>query len=43
MSPRAALALIAGFVLADGVTSTLPNWNGLASDLVRFALLLALI
>ncbi|OOW82068.1 hypothetical protein Xclt_13705 [Xanthomonas axonopodis pv. clitoriae] len=43
MSPRAALALIAGFVLADGVTSTLPNWNGLASDLVRFALLLTLI
>ncbi|MEA5124019.1 hypothetical protein [Xanthomonas floridensis] len=43
MSPRAALALIAGFVLADGATSALPGWTGPASDLVRFAVLLVLI
>ncbi|MDV2449629.1 hypothetical protein NYR97_12760 [Xanthomonas hydrangeae] len=44
MSPRAALALIAGFVLVDGAASALPGWwNGDAADLVRFALLLVLI
>ncbi|MCC5070462.1 hypothetical protein [Xanthomonas campestris] len=43
MSPRAALALLAGFALADGATSALPGWTGPGSDLVRFALLLALI
>ncbi|MCC8674117.1 hypothetical protein [Xanthomonas vesicatoria] len=43
MSPRAALALIAGFTLADGATSALPGWTGPANDLLRFAVLLVLI
>ncbi|WP_349811032.1 hypothetical protein ABQ179_018460 [Xanthomonas dyei] len=43
MSPRAALGLIAGFAVIDGATSAVPGWAGLASDLVRLALLLVLI